>query len=469
LVYAAFVGKDTGESMAYATAPSVTGPWTYRGQIQNGSNCYTIHGGIIDYKDHSYYFYHMNGIPGGGVFNRSAACEEFTFNSDGSIPSLPSTKEGPEQIELLDPFVRTEAETICWSEGIKTEKCSEGGVNIANIENGDYIKVSGVDFSLGADTFTASVASAGSGGKIELHIDSLNGDIIGTCDVPVTDGWQSWTEVSCPVEVSGEHDLYLKFTGGSGYLFNVDWWKFSGPGSAGSAADDGFLFHSTYETGTNSWSGRGSAKVAASTDASYAGSKSLRVTGREASWNGAVRTLGSKFKAGQSYSFSADVMYDSGETSQKFYLTLQYKDSEGEVCYDKVATGTAVSGEWLQLADTSYTLPEGASDFYLYVETAEGECDFYIDEAIGAEDGTVIEGPGGGIVFTLGDIDDNGVINALDIALARQVLAGSLTDTAAKLAADVSNDGEVKANDVVLIQRFVLGEITSFNVVEVMT
>jgi hypothetical protein len=27
--------------------------------------------------------------------------------------------------------------------------------------------------------------------------------------------------------VSGVHDLYLKFTGGSGYLMNFNWWKFT--------------------------------------------------------------------------------------------------------------------------------------------------------------------------------------------------------------------------------------------------
>ena len=30
---------------------------------------------------------------------------------------------------------------------------------------------------------------------------------------------------------TGTHDLYLRFTGGSGYLFNVNWWQFSGGGS----------------------------------------------------------------------------------------------------------------------------------------------------------------------------------------------------------------------------------------------
>ena len=31
---------------------------------------------------------------------------------------------------------------------------------------------------------------------------------------------------------SGKQDLYLVFNGGSGFLMNVDWWKFTGAGSS---------------------------------------------------------------------------------------------------------------------------------------------------------------------------------------------------------------------------------------------
>jgi arabinoxylan arabinofuranohydrolase len=41
--------------------------------------------------------------------------------------------------------------------------------------------------------------------------------------------WQTWTTVTCPVSgATGTQDLHLRFTGGSGYLFNVDWWRFGG-------------------------------------------------------------------------------------------------------------------------------------------------------------------------------------------------------------------------------------------------
>ena len=81
--------------------------------------------------------------------------------------------------------------------------------------------------------------------------------------------------------------------------------------------ENGYYFHNTFESGTESWAGRGSAKVAADKNEAYDGSGSLYCSGREASWNGATRTLSSAvFKAGEEYSFSADVMYTEGPDTQ---------------------------------------------------------------------------------------------------------------------------------------------------------
>jgi len=49
--------------------------------------------------------------------------------------------------------------------GIENESCSEGGLNIGYIENGDYVAYSNIDFGNGAKEFQARVASATSGGK----------------------------------------------------------------------------------------------------------------------------------------------------------------------------------------------------------------------------------------------------------------------------------------------------------------
>ncbi|MEV4455480.1 family 43 glycosylhydrolase [Microbispora sp. NPDC049633] len=236
LYYNVFAAKCCSEFIAYSTATSPTGPWTYRGTVmptQGGS--FTNHPGIVDFNGGSYFFYHNGALPGGGGFTRSVAVEKFSYNADGTIPTITMTTTGAPQVGTLDPYVRQEAETIAWESGVETEPSNEGGMNVGFIDNGDYIKVKGVAFGTGARSFSARVASGSAGGKIEVRRDSVSGTLMGTCDVPGTGGWQTWTTVSCPVTgATGTHDLYLRFTGGSGYLMNVNWWQFSGSGPTSS-------------------------------------------------------------------------------------------------------------------------------------------------------------------------------------------------------------------------------------------
>ena len=239
--YMVFAAGPLSEHIGYATSSDPTGPWTYGGVVmptQGGS--FTNHPGVIDYKGKSFFFYHNAALPGGGGFHRSVCVEEFAYGGDGSIPQMDMSSGGPSAVDTLNPYARVEGETIAWEEGIETEPCSEGGMNVSSIENGDYIKVEEVDFGSGAVSFEASVASANSGGSIELHLDSESGTLVGTCSVAGTGGWQTWVTTSCSVSgAAGIHDLYLVFTGGSGSLFNLDWWVFQpedpipGTGGAG--------------------------------------------------------------------------------------------------------------------------------------------------------------------------------------------------------------------------------------------
>jgi hypothetical protein len=229
LYYMVFAAGPISEHIGYSTSTSPNGPWTYRGVVMptQGSS-FTNHPGTIDYKGNSYFFYHNGALPGGGGYHRSVCVEQFEYNPDGTIPKINMTKEGATQIGTLNPYIRNEAETICWSSGIETEKCSEGGMNVGFIENGDYIKVKGVNFGSGAASFEARVASASNGGNIEIRLDSPTGKLVGTCAVTETGGWQTWTTKSCQISgADGIHDLYFVFKGGSSYLFNMDWWGFS--------------------------------------------------------------------------------------------------------------------------------------------------------------------------------------------------------------------------------------------------
>ncbi len=130
--------------------------------------------------------------------------------------------------EPISAFTQIEAEKYYTQSGTQTEdNTTGGGQNVGYIENGDYLVFKNVDFGTGATGFQASAASATEGGNIELRLDSLTGTLIGTCKVPGTGGWQTWADAKCSVSgASGKHDLYVKFTGDSGYLMNLDWFKF---------------------------------------------------------------------------------------------------------------------------------------------------------------------------------------------------------------------------------------------------
>lgn len=227
MVYAGMGGQT--EKISYATSNSPTGPWSVRGDIMAAGTTYTNHAGVIDYKGHSYFFYHNSALPGGNDFKRSVCVEEFTYGEDGSIPQLTMSQDGPAAVAKLNPFLQVEAETIAFSSGLKTEVSDDtgAGMNVTSISPGDYIKVKEVDFLDGVTSFEARVSSAKSNATIELHLDSQQGTLLGTCDVS---GASAWTTVTCPVSGgSGTHDLFLTFTGDGDNLFEFNWWKFTGP------------------------------------------------------------------------------------------------------------------------------------------------------------------------------------------------------------------------------------------------
>lgn len=230
--------------------------------------------------------------------------------------------------------------------------------------------------------------------------------------------------------------------------------------------ENGYYFHDTFERNTNNWTGRGSAEIQTSGRVPYAGSEALLVQNREKTWHGAQKTLNGKtFEAGKEYSFSACVNYLDGNATENFLLSLQYTDANGDTKYDHIASASAIKGSYVQLANTNYKIPEGASNPVIYVETESGTGNFYIDEAIGAVAGTIIQGPEE-VKLILGDIDCSGQIDCLDMILARKGMKSGLSGNIAALAADVDQSGEFDETDLKLIQDFILNRITEFPVAE---
>jgi arabinoxylan arabinofuranohydrolase len=231
LYYMIYAAAGIPEYIAYSTAPTAEGPWTYRGFIMERAPhlAFTNHSGIIDFKGNSYFFYHSQELSGGEGFKRSVSVEQFKYNADGSIPLITPSKEGvKESVANLNPFKRVEAETIGWSKGVKTTSDITTGGYVTSINNGDCIKVRSVDFGKGAKTIELCLASDTSGSKIEIRLDAQDGPLLGICEVKNKGGWQNWKTQTTKIQVEkGIHDLYFVFKGGEGDLFIFDWWKFT--------------------------------------------------------------------------------------------------------------------------------------------------------------------------------------------------------------------------------------------------
>src|SRR5882724_708155 len=110
--------------------------------------------------------------------------------------------------------------------GVTPETCAEGGQDIGGIQSGDWSAYNNINLT-GVNTFVARTASAGSGGNIEVHLDSPAGTLVGTCAIPGTGGNQTYLNAYCNLSgASGIHAVYLVYTGGGGDLFNVQFFGF---------------------------------------------------------------------------------------------------------------------------------------------------------------------------------------------------------------------------------------------------
>ncbi len=99
-------------------------------------------------------------------------------------------------------------------QGIQTAPCTEGGQCIGWIEHGDWVRYERIDFGQGARQVEIRAASESTGGIIEIRLDKPDGELLGTCPVPNTGGWQSWRSFNPKVKsVSGIKTICLVFKG----------------------------------------------------------------------------------------------------------------------------------------------------------------------------------------------------------------------------------------------------------------
>ena len=245
--YLAFASTCCPEALGYAMSDSPTGPWEWKGYIMKPTQRDRgNHPGICDYKGHSYVFGQSYDLMHLDTYvhheRRSVNATEITYNADGTIQEVPywMDQEPMKQLHWLNPYNRVEAETMAWGYGLKSAKMgipntgvvadmptSTGRKNmyIYDINDGEYIRLRGVDFGKGAKSFAMTAAATGSC-TITLRLDGMHGPVIGTVTIGKTGSVEKYKSFSTKVkDATGVHDLYLCFSDANGDV-HLDWWQF---------------------------------------------------------------------------------------------------------------------------------------------------------------------------------------------------------------------------------------------------
>lgn len=221
--------------ICYMTSDNPMGKFNYsgvayanQGSFLSGQNGGNNHHSMFKFKGKWYMTYHarllqnaMNICPGNNLNYRSTHVDYVDVDeSKATIKKSKGSVAGVAQVEALNPYEKTEAETMAWMGGIDTEY---GGSNmlVTKIDKGDWIGVAGVDFAKGASVFTARVSSTKEQ-AIKICLDKNNGEVVGYLKVPNTNGQLQDVTAKLNTTVAGKHDLFFIFSGD----FKFDYWQF---------------------------------------------------------------------------------------------------------------------------------------------------------------------------------------------------------------------------------------------------
>ncbi|WP_186438257.1 beta-1,3-glucanase family protein [Cohnella terricola] len=128
---------------------------------------------------------------------------------------------------------KIEAESYVAMSGIQTEPCSEGGLNVAYVDAGDWMDYAVNVPTSGAYTVEFRLSSPYTATKLQLQ---KGGSALATVTVPNTGGWQNWQTASATVNLTAGVQTLRVYAVTNGW--NLNWINITsqGGGTGGQAS-----------------------------------------------------------------------------------------------------------------------------------------------------------------------------------------------------------------------------------------
>ncbi|MDB5354716.1 MAG: galA [Phycisphaerales bacterium] len=136
--------------------------------------------------------------------------------------SVPVTTPPPPPPPVTPPTVSAKTLVRAVNYTGKLGMQSDNFTGMGYAYNGDWLRYH-LDFGTGVTQFKATVAGIHPGGRIELHIGSPTGKLVGTLAVSATGAWNNYRQETATVSgLSGVQDLYLVFRGSYPGVANIN-------------------------------------------------------------------------------------------------------------------------------------------------------------------------------------------------------------------------------------------------------
>lgn len=231
LVFADESRNNRPTCLGYSISKSPMGPFEYKGVIIDNIDCdpasWNNHGSIEKFNNQWYVFYHRSS--NNSQKFRKACIEPITINADGTIDEVEMTSQGAG--ESLKATERIEAEWACGLSGNvritiieKKDLISEG---LSEIKNEDTAAFKYLSFE-GNETHFEVKTKVASKGKIEIRLDSVDGTLIGVCDINSSSNNMAYQITECQLKKvsKGKHAVYFVFKLEEYSSLTIDWFQF---------------------------------------------------------------------------------------------------------------------------------------------------------------------------------------------------------------------------------------------------
>lgn len=204
---------DTNDHLiAYATADSPTGPFSYQGIVNGDVSGITNHHSIVEYKGQWYLFYHNSDLSGGNNTRRSVAADYLHFNDDRSIRPVIQTELG---IGRYNGRSTIEAENYSETKNTKKrENLNDDGLHVV-FDNNDKIIFNNIDFdNLSFNHVQLKVTSETDTGTVMVR--TKTGTLLAEIAIPKTEGIGKWKTVGGKIgPLTGTNDISFSYVDAS--------------------------------------------------------------------------------------------------------------------------------------------------------------------------------------------------------------------------------------------------------------